>query len=473
MTVFRSIFVVLLVVTLAACASGSSNAQRPKQLKFVETFPFDPERNPSLDGIWSNARYGVALKFDGANFEIYNRIGQYCWPERVPALRDAYVASMAESSLVSDKSKLTVRRERGDDGLEFQPIASLPADCEKPKDQLAVFDVFVELMRQYYPNFERRGVMWTRTTADLRRSINSIDSDDELLDRINTVTADLGDPNLKIFGPDFVWTGDQTNSRQIDMLRVAFNRQDVIDSFAEYQRRWYAAIQSQISTRIIERDAAVRLGGNLIYGRSAGNIGYLYVADTSAATIAEWVDELELALDSLASTSSLIIDLSMADGGRAAVTTALAAFMLPRKTPMYLRKINRIDDQQWSVVAAARNPVLRNKPVYLLLTNHTSGAGELAPLILRGVPGVRFVGETTRGALSQPSQVSLPNGWVIDVPIIILADRQENLYDGIGFNPDFALELFSESQLTDAHWQAVQTLNALIQEGHFNTSAGP
>ena len=468
MKLFRVVLCLFVAVAVVACASSSKRPQRAKQLRYEATFPYDAERDPSLDGVWSNAKYGVTVQFDGANFEIYNRVTQYCWPERVPALRTGYLEGMAESSLMSDKSMLRFRAGRGENEWEFRPIAGLPKDCTAEKDRLKVFDIVVDTMRQNYPNFERRGVMWTRTTADLRRSITSIDSDEELLDLITTATADIGDPQLRLHGPGFEWTGKGSQSRQFDMLKVAFDRQDVIGDFTEYQRRWYSAIQAQIPGSLIEGAATNRIDGNLIYGRMPGNIGYIYIADSSRASHDVWMAELETALGSLASASALILDVSMADAGSLRVMTDLAGRFVPKKEPLHLGKINRLADERWGVAASSSGQAFRGKQVFVVATNHTSGAAEMLPLILRGRSGVRLVGETTRGALTQPLQQSLPNGWVMDIPMVMVADVRENVYDGIGINPDFALELFSESQLTDAHWQAVQTLAALIREGHFS-----
>ena len=473
MIVVRRLLTVVLIAVLAACASNNPNKpQRAKQLGYKQTFPFDPNRAPALDGVWSNTAYGLTLTFDGPAFEIYNRVSRFCWPERVPELRRAYLDTLTESSLFSDKSSVKFRREKGENELEFRPVADLPKDCVKEKTRLDVFDVFVDTMRQTYPHFERRGVMWTRTTADLRRGLKSIGSDEELLELITKATAGIGDPNLRIHGPGFVWSGEGSQSRQVDMLKVAFNRQDVITDFQNYRERWYEAIQSQIPGRLLGESATTRLNGNLIYGRMNGNIGYVYVADTTGTSADEWRDELELALSTLTGASSLVIDVSMVAGGNPRVMTDFAAMLVPRKTPLYLGKVNRIEDQRWGLAEAKERQVIKNKPVYIVTTEHTSGAGELLPLILRGLPGVRLIGETTRGALAQPWQKSLPNGWVVDLPIVIIADRKEAVFDGIGINPDFALELFSESQLTDAHWQGIVTLSALIQEGHFDRTGG-
>ena len=468
MAYLRSALLTAACLTIIACASSGSQPRRAKQLSFEPTFPYDAERQPALDGVWSNAKHGVLVAFDGPKFDIYNRITQYCWPERVTALREGYLRSMAESSLMSDKSKLVFRQDRDATPWEFQPIAALPKGCDDPKSRLTVFDIFVDTMRQNYPHFERRGVRWTRTTANIRRELTSIDSDEALLALITRATVDIGDPNLRLRGPGFRWVGEGSASRQRDLLRVAFERQEVISDFDEYRGRWYQAIQAQIPPRLLQRDPQTRLDGNLVYGRMAGNVGYLYIADTTQADTATWMTEIETALKSLSTVSALIIDVSMVSGGNPAVLTGVASMLVPRKAALYSAKVHRIADEQWGIATSTHGQLVKNTPIYVVTTHHTSGAGELLPLVLRGLPGVRLIGETTRGALSQPLQVSLPNGWILDIPMVLTADRAQNLYDGVGISPDFALELFSESQLTDAHWQAITTLAALIQEGHFN-----
>ncbi|MEM1261534.1 MAG: S41 family peptidase [Pseudomonadota bacterium] len=468
MRVVSRFILVAAVASLVACAGGSSSPSRPKQLGFKETFPLDPEREPSLDGVWSNDKFGLMLEFEGEKLTIYNRVSRYCWPEEVAALNADYRAGLTEFNLMSDKSSVKFRRDRRAGEWPFQPAAGLPTSCEKPLDRLGTFDVFGDLMRQHYPHFERRQVLWTRTVADLRREVTKVANDDELLALITEATSKIGDPNLRITGPGFTWVGEDSGSRQTDMLKVAFNRQDVIEVFSDYEKRWYGAIQQQIPSRLLGGEFESRFDGNLVYGRMAGNLGYLYIAQTGSASAADWKDALEVALESLASSQSLIIDVSMSAGGSPDVMTHLVDLLMPRKTPMYLRKFNRVFDD-WVVTESTRKPLYGQKPIYVVTTNHTSGAAELVPLVLRQMGNVRLIGETTRGALNQTWLKSLPNGWVLHLPLVIVADRQENDFDGVGLQPDFALELFSESQLTDAHWQALQTLAALIGEGHFET----
>ncbi|MEM8984718.1 MAG: hypothetical protein AAGC71_17040, partial [Pseudomonadota bacterium] len=356
MYVFIRICFVVTVASLLACASGSSSPPRPKQLGFKETFPLDPEREPSLDGVWSNEKFGLMLEFAGENLTIYNRISRYCWPEQVAALNADYRTGLTEYSLMSDKSSVRFRRDRRAGEWLFQPSAGLPTSCQTPVDRLTTFDVFGDLMRQHYPHFDRRQVLWTRTVADLRRDVKDIPNDDELLALITSATQDLGDPNLKITGPGFSWQGEGSGSRQTEMLQVAFQRQEVIGVFADYEKRWYSAIQQQIPTRLLNGDAESRFDGNLVYGRMGDNLGYLYIARTDTASPTEWKDAIELALTALASSRSLIIDISMADRGSADVMTHLADLLVPRKTPMYLRKFNRIIDD-WVVTESTRKPL--------------------------------------------------------------------------------------------------------------------
>lgn len=51
-------------------------------------------------------------------------------------------------------------------------------------------------------------------------------------------------------------------------------------------------------------------------------------------------------------------------------------------------------------------------------------------------PGVRFVGDTTRGGLVSPLIRELPNGWTYRLPHLLEYDVSRRTYEGVGMSPD-------------------------------------
>ncbi len=77
-------------------------------------------------------------------------------------------------------------------------------------------------------------------------------------------------------------------------------------------------------------------------------------------------------------------------------------------------------------------------PVVILMSNNTVSSGEELPLILKGLPYVTLLGDTSPGALSDIQMKSLPNGAVLGLPNEVVMSADGENYDARGIAPDVA-----------------------------------
>jgi C-terminal processing protease CtpA/Prc len=216
----------------------------------------------------------------------------------------------------------------------------------------------------------------------------------------------------------------------------------------------------EASTREEERYEQIKLGEVQHFGfykveRLAGNIGYLDIRALYAPDLAGEV--AVAAMNFVADTYALIIDLRLNHGGSPEMIALLCSYLLPTR-PVHLNtiywRVPERADQFWTLPYVPGKRYLE-KPVYVLTSSETfSGAEELA-YNLKNLKRATLIGETTRGGahpgrihrLNAHFSVYIPNGRSIN-PIT------GTNWEGSGVSPDIAVPRMAA--LATAHRLACQ-----------------
>ncbi len=137
------------------------------------------------------------------------------------------------------------------------------------------------------------------------------------------------------------------------------------------------------------------------------NIGYLDLQ--TFAPVKDAAPTLAAAMNLLAHTDSMIIDLRENDGGDQATVTLLASYLLDQRTHMtniYFRDGDRTE-QMWSSEVAQGARFGQKKDVYVLTSKSTFSAAEDFSYALKSLKRITLVGETTGGGAHPGDEVRL------------------------------------------------------------------
>lgn len=189
----------------------------------------------------------------------------------------------------------------------------------------------------------------------------------------------------------------------------------------------------------------------------AGNVGYLRInmfLDAPPTT-----EKLANALNMLADTSALIIDVRGAPGGEPAGVANVIGHLVSERTPT-VRTQDRADpNSAHTFYAEPRSPAFVGKPVYVLIDGRTGSGAEEFAYDLQAMRRATLVGETTYGAATPGGFRPLAGGFAAFIPMQVVANTITGQnWEGTGVRPD--VEATAEDALARAHRLA---LNAVLQ----------
>jgi C-terminal processing protease CtpA/Prc len=191
--------------------------------------------------------------------------------------------------------------------------------------------------------------------------------------------------------------------------------------------------------------------------RLPGNVGYIDLRSFSPASVA--TDKAAEAMNSVADTDALLIDLRQNGGGDPAMVALMISYLLEGE-PVHLNDFvgrdGSVQQQFWTSkeVAGTR---YAGKDVYVLTSGFTFSAAEEFAYNLANLKRATLVGETTGGGANPVTFFELDERFRISVP----TGRARNPitmtnWEGTGVTPDIAVP--AKLALHTAHLAALTKL---------------
>lgn len=194
--------------------------------------------------------------------------------------------------------------------------------------------------------------------------------------------------------------------------------------------------------------------------RLSGNIGYLDLRGFEQATAAS--ETASAAMNFLANTDALIIDLRQNGGGDPAMVAFLTSYLFNQRTHLnsiYSRPANSTRDFFTSEDVPGKK--YGDKPVFVLTSSRTFSAAEEFSYNLKSLKRATIVGETTGGGAHPVQPRPLGKLFVITVPFArSINPITKTNWEGTGVKPD--VEIAAPHALKAAHLLAIRSIQSKI-----------
>ncbi|MDR1506602.1 MAG: S41 family peptidase [Treponema sp.] len=214
--------------------------------------------------------------------------------------------------------------------------------------------------------------------------------------------------------------------------------------------RFDTANNEPFSLQVIKNNYLAESGtatpdGMFVYGTFTAKptIGYIYIAGFAKGETEigsqDWVKAIDSIINSLSSTTALIVDIRGNRGGLQANVDYIAnRFASAERDYVEVRTKNGTgrNDFSSSITHTIKPEGTRyTKPIILLTNKQTISGGEWFTLALRSQPHVTHAGSTSAGAFSLSLERQLANGWIYSVSVQKVTDMDGACYEGVGIAP--------------------------------------
>jgi len=332
------------------------------------------------------------------------------------------------------------------DQIDRLPEVEVTAPTDDP---IANFDVFWTTFDEYYALFDlAEDVDWKETYETYRARVTPDTTKDELWEIFSEMIAPLNDGHTMLL--------DFENQRQMFSRPVesspSFWMMESLDAYS-------ATIAEYLDT--FSPDNNVAGNGNILYGTIGNRIGYVNIlsfegyAEPSLAIdefsilamlcvygndIEAFSTEIDRIFAEFSDMDGLIIDLRFNMGGSGDLAVELTNRLVSEKQIAYSHQVrfgeqyDDLDDPVYEY-AEPKGVAFLDKPIIVLTSRNTVSAGDLQAMLLKQLPNVTVIGETTFGIFSEGIPRHLPNGWMFTLSTQRLYSETGEFYEQKGISP--------------------------------------
>lgn len=288
-----------------------------------------------------------------------------------------------------------------------------------------------------YANFDLKKVDWDKIYQQYRPKVTAQTNNKDLFEICCSMVQELNDGHVYIF-PNFEDEKVYCKAPYEFSLRKAFPTPQAVLQFEQVMDKTLLSqgFSKPIPLRVTEDT-------NFQY-RTSNDFGYLRI-DGMTEVFPLWRlnKALNQSIKAFQPKKGIILDLRKNGGGWDKAAYRIASRLVNKKHVGYLKQERIKGTQNYTKLktyyAKPKGKHQFTKPIIILTSDFTASAAEVFLLVMKDLPYVTIVGDTTEGIFSDIFDFELPNGWEASLSNQKFYDKAMNNYEGIGIVPDFQI----------------------------------
>lgn len=187
--------------------------------------------------------------------------------------------------------------------------------------------------------------------------------------------------------------------------------------------------------KYFDKELRVAGDGNFEYEILPDNIGYIYLASFADGN---WVNDLDRILQYLSNTRALIFDVRNNGGGNGAIADFITSRFASSPITYSAYLPNGSPKFTSTIVPGGKYPY--HKPVIVLINGASFSAAELLPELMKQIPSVTTLGDTTGGGGGSNDVFYLPSKKRIKIPTSYFRRFNGEMIEWNGILPDILVK---------------------------------
>ena len=296
------------------------------------------------------------------------------------------------------------------------------------------FEFIGQLVRSRYPFLQFKHVNWDSLLTVYRPRVNQAEGD-EIYTVFHDLLAELKDGHIELRTEG----GFPTQTYEWPRLQGG------------------KAYNPLVVRKYFDRELRVAGSGNMEYEILPDSIGYIYLASFSDGN---WVYDIDGILSYLSNTKGLIFDVRNNGGGNADIANVLTS----RFTSAPIKYSSYLPDgtPSWTGTINPGGPNPYHKSVVVLINGASFSCAELFPELMKQIPQVRTVGDTTGGGGGSNDVFWLPSNKRIKIPTSYLRRFNGEMIEWNGIPPDIRVPQ-SEADVNQGRDKQLERAIALLR----------
>jgi carboxyl-terminal processing protease len=294
----------------------------------------------------------------------------------------------------------------------FEPVS--------PKQPKAIFNELWSEFDALYAPFEVRNINWAALKQKYETQVDENASDEQLYQVLSAMLTELNDGHVKLTVPNK--SIFQSNRYYRERIDDALFDTAVITKHYLKTPKW--------SSNQVLNSVEATVGDNILYVRYA--------------IIGEEIEKLPAFFSEMKNEKGLIIDLRHNLGGDFTYALKALARMTDEKRLVFQSRTkngkSKNDYTHWHDWHIVPEWVSYKEKIVLLTDRYTISAAERVVMMLRTLPNVTHIGDTTNGAIGTMIGRELSNGWFYSLVTQDVKAADGTRYEGKGIDPQIVIK---------------------------------